>query len=122
MIGIHGEVYPNTKEKFERSYKRLSEPYIFEGEYQPTVKDSMDGKNISIVPYAKTCISTGDVYVYAKQLEHRVKVFTAWDDEKYMLGKEGDYLAVRKDDMHDIYIIEKNIFRKIYKNIDDSQI
>lgn len=117
MIGIHGEIYPNKKEKFERSYKRAEEPYCFEGEYGPTVKDSAEGKNKSLIPYAKTCISTGESYIYAKKLDHRVKVFTAWDNEKYMLGKEGDYLAVRKDDMHDIYIIEKSIFDRTYKEI-----
>ena len=47
-----------------------------------------------------------------------MKVFTEWDEEKYMLGNEGDYLAVRKDDIHDVYIIEKNIFRKTYEESD----
>ena len=117
MIGMHGEIYPNKKEKFERSYERAEEPYRFDGEYEPTVKDSAEGKNKSLIPYAKTCISTGESYIYAKKLDHRVKVFTAWDDEKYMLGKEGDYLAVRKDDMHDIYIIEQSIFDRTYKEI-----
>ncbi len=65
--------------------------------------------------YAKACISTGESYIYTKQLDHRVKVFTEWDDEKYMLGREGDFLAVRKDDLHDIYIIEKNIFERTYE-------
>lgn len=46
-----------------------------------------------------------------------MKVFTAWDEEKYMLGKEGDYLAVRMDDLHDIYIIEKSIFQRTYEEI-----
>ena len=32
-----------------------------------------------------------------------------------MLGKAGDYLAVRMDDLHDIYIIEKSIFHKTYE-------
>lgn len=118
MIGIRGEVYPNDRVKFERSYERLDIPYSFSGEYAPVVKDVMEGKNVSLIPYAKTCISSGEVHIYAMELDHCVKVFTAWDEEKYMLGKTGDYLAVRMDDLHDIYIIEKSIFHKTYEKMD----
>lgn len=117
MIGIKGEVYPNRREKFERSYERVDKPYVFEGEYEPVIKHVLEGHNVSLVPYAKSCISTGEVYIYVKELDHRVKVFTAWDNDKYMLGKEGDYLAVRKDDMHDIYIIEHDIFERTYEKV-----
>lgn len=117
MIGIQGEVYPNDRVKFERSYNRLDTPYDFTGEYAPVVKDVLEGRNISLIPYAKTCISSGEVHIYAAELDHCVKVFTAWDEEKYMLGKEGDYLAVRMDDLHDIYIIEKSIFHKTYEKM-----
>lgn len=115
MIGIRGEVYPNDRAKFERSYDRLDVPYVFSGEYPPVVKDVMEGRNISLIPYAKSCISSGEVHIYARELEHRVKVFTAWDEEKYMLGKAGDYLAARTDDLHDIYVIEGNIFHRTYE-------
>lgn len=117
MIGIKGEVYPNKKAKFDRSYQVLDEPYYFEGEYAPTVKDVVEGKNISLIPYAKSCITTGESYIYVKQLDHRVKIFTEWDEDKYMLGREGDFLAVRKDDHHDIYIIEKSVFEKTYEKM-----
>lgn len=117
MIGVKGEVYPNDRAKFERSYRRMEEPYVFEGEYEPVVRDVAEGKNISLIPYAKACISTGETYIYVKELEHRVKVFTSWDNDKYMLGNEGDYLAVRKDDLHDIYVIEKDIFYKTYEKM-----
>lgn len=115
MIGVQGEIYPNKKEKFDRSYRIMEEPYHFEGEYAPTVKDVIEGKNISLIPYARACIPTGESYIYTRQLDHRVKVFTEWDDEKYMLGREEDFLAVRKDDLHDIYIIEKSIFERTYE-------
>lgn len=114
MIGIQGEVYPNKREKFERSYQLSAEPYRFQGEYAPTVKETLEGKSVSLVPYAKSCISTGESHIYAMKLDHRVKIFTEWDNEKYMLGKEGDYLAVRRDDLHDIYVIEGNIFGSTY--------
>lgn len=114
MIGTNGEIYPNKKEKFEQSYRVLDESYQFTGEYEPTIKDVVEGKNISLIPYAKACVPTGESYIYVKQLDHRVKVFTEWDEEKYMLGKEGDYLAVRGGDLHDIYIIERSIYQKTY--------
>lgn len=31
-----------------------------------------------------------------------------------MVGREGDYLAVRCDDKHDIYVVERDIFYKTY--------
>ena len=53
--------------------------------------------------------------IYARELDHRVKGFTAWDPDKYYLGVEGDYLAVRADDLTDIYIIAKSVFERTYR-------
>lgn len=115
MIGIQGEVYPIEKAKFQRGYQRLEEDYIFDGEYEPVIKNNVNGRNVSLVPYARSCMVKGDTYIHAKQLDHRIKIFTAWDAEKYMLGEEEDYLAVREDDAHDVYIIDRDIFHKTYE-------
>lgn len=117
MIGSQGEVYPSEKSKFDKSYKRLEDAYVFDGEYEPTIKDIMDGKTIKLTPYAKSCIPTGDIGIYVKQLDHRVKIFTAWDKDKYMLGNEGDFLTVRSDDHSDVYIIEQKIFMDTYEEV-----
>ena len=60
------------------------------------------------------CLRDNRFDIYARKLEKRYKVFTAWDPDKYYLGKEGDYLAVREDDLSDFYIIAANIFVKTY--------
>ncbi|MEE1305621.1 MAG: DHH family phosphoesterase [Agathobacter sp.] len=115
IIGVKGEVYPIDKEKFEKSYKTINEKYIFEGEYEPSIKNNLSGEKISLIPYAKSCVATGEVKIYAKPLKHRVKIFTAWDSNHYMSGRENDYLAVRCDDYHDVYVIEHEIFEKTYE-------
>ncbi|MDF2594130.1 MAG: recombinase RecJ [Clostridia bacterium] len=117
MIGIKGEVYPTTREKFEKDYKELDEVYNLDFEYFPSIRNKENGRFIQLHHYAKKCISKGENDIYAKPLEKAVKVFTAWDREKYMYGKIGDYLVNRKDDPHDISIIEKDIFCKTYDAI-----
>ena len=115
MIGIQGEVYTNSKDKFERSYQISDQPYDLNVSYRPTVKNRLDGTTISLDQYVHSCIPSGDVFIMAKPLKKAVKVFTKWYDEKYMLGNVGDYIAVRSDDIHDIYIIEGNIFKITYE-------
>ena len=122
MIGIKGEVYPNRREKFEKSYTDTDKPYRAEEmyahdnitRYEPTIHNRATGEVMKLADYAKVCIASGGTHIHAKELTERVKVFTAWDEEKYMLGREGDYLAVRCDDRHDIYVVERDIFFKTY--------
>lgn len=114
MIGIKGEVYPIKKEKFSLSYHILSDPYRSEAIYTPTVKNRITGEQTKLIDFAHTCIATGAAFIYAKELTKTIKIFTAWDEEKYMLGNPGDFIAVRCDDLHDIYIVERDIFFKTY--------
>lgn len=119
IIGIKGEVYPNRREKFEQSYLKLDKKYSYDQcstntEYVPTIKNRVDNSNLVLTDYAKMCVPTGKTKIYAKPLEKGVKVFTPWDKGKYMLGRPGDYLAVRCNDLHDVYVVEKDIFGRSY--------
>ncbi len=115
IIGVRGEIYPIHREKFERNYRLCEDAYTYSGEYAPTIRDTLNNTSIPLVSHAKSCISSGEGQIYAKPLTNRVKIFTAWDDEKYMLGCPGDYMAVRTDDLHDIYVIRGDIFDETYE-------
>ncbi len=117
MVGLEGEVYPITKEKLEKSYTRTGKPYSREFEYDPTLKDTVTGERKGVLKYAMGVISSGGSRILAGKLDHYVKLFTAWDEEKYYSGNPGDYIACREDDPHDIYIIRGRLFHRLYKEI-----
>ena len=120
LIGIKGEVYPNHRDKFERAYAISGEPYVYDKEtmeYLPTIKNRTSGNDLILVDYAKTCIPTGTVRIYASPLTKGMKLFVEWEKEKYMSGQPGDYLAVRCVDLKDAYIIDKDIFSKTYNEV-----
>lgn len=123
MIGIKGEVYPITEEKFNRSYRVLAEKAdllkdtAIQMKYIPMIKNRTDNTSRQITEFAGSCVTTGTAQIYVRELDKTTKIFTAWDEEHYMLGKAGDYLAVRKNDLHDIYIVEKNIFQITYEKV-----
>lgn len=119
MIGLKGEVYPIKKDKFARTYEVLKEEYKPEGlSYHPTVHCHSDGTVLNLLEYARCCRAADVSYIMAKELDRTVKIFTTWDREKYMLGKPGDFIACRADDVNDIYVIERDIFFKTYDKIE----
>ncbi|MEE3466983.1 MAG: DHH family phosphoesterase [Eubacterium sp.] len=114
MIGVEGEVYPIREEKFNKSYQLTEAEPEIEAEYAPTVRDNIYGDVYELTDYMKPALATGGTRILAKKLERGVKVFTAWDPDKYYLGEPGDYIVVREDDAHDIYVVRGNIFDKTY--------
>ena len=54
----------------------------------------------------------------AKKLERGIKIFTPKTKENYLLGNRGDYLVVSCDDINDIKVVEKHIFRRLYQKIE----
>ena len=114
MIGVEGEVYPIREEKFTRSYRESDGVPEIVADYAPTVRDNIFGDVYELTQYMKPCVATGQTKVLAKKLDRCVKVFTAWDPDKYYRGIVGDYLVVREDDAHDIYVVRGNIFDKTY--------
>ena len=118
MIGSKGEVYDIRKDKFERSYYLSDEKLdIFNQmlDFIPSVETVPEGKCIAIDEYANVCYPKPGKNIYAKEIGTRTKVFGINNKEDYFIGKSGDFLAVRMDDLKDAYIIKRDIFHGTYE-------
>lgn len=118
MIGCRGEVYYIEKNKFESTYEVTEEKLdVFEQmlDFLPEVETVPDGEYISLDEMAHLCFPKRDNGIYARQLNRRTKVFPADENGDYFLGRPGDYMAVRADDLSDIYIIRRDIFGQTYE-------
>lgn len=115
MIGVEGEIYPIMEDKLLRSYEPTNFVFTRQFEYEPNIKNLSTGEVKHVLQFAKTVRTLGSATVFAKPLEQPVKLFTAWTEDKYYSGDIGDYLTVRGDDEHDIYIVKGRLFDKFYK-------
>ncbi len=115
MIGWLGEVYPVETRIFEKNYTPLDEPYSGSFEYAPSVIDVAAGKPCELLPFAKKCRSGQGAVILAKPLEKFTKVFTAWNYEGYMAGRQGDMLCYSGSDEKDVYVVKRRIFESRYE-------
>ena len=117
MIGQRGEIYHINRDKFEKTYEE-SEEYldIFAQMlcYMPEIQKYEDDEFILLDEIAHLCYPKISGGIYAVPVNYRTKVFNPYNSGEYFLGQEGDYLAIRKDDLQDIYIIQKDIFQESY--------
>ncbi|MCL2355966.1 MAG: DHH family phosphoesterase [Defluviitaleaceae bacterium] len=120
MVGILGEVYPITAEKFARGYALSQAPSdikINELEYRPTVRSGITGEVKELADFIRPCTARGEVRVFVAPLSRYTKVFTKWSPDSYMYGREGDFIVVREDDVNDAYIIREDIFYLTYEAV-----
>lgn len=116
MIGCLGEVYQIQREKFESSYEVSEEQLdIFTQmfDFIPAVERIDDHAYIPIDQIARVCYPKKGISILAQQLTKRTRVF-AKNTADYFVGDPGDYIAVRKDDPQDIYIIQEEVFHRTY--------
>lgn len=124
MIGARGEVYDIKKTKFERTYEATDEELdIFEQmlEFLPEIQIAKTKEYIMLDSYAKLCYPKTDAKIYAKQIDKRTKIFPVQEGQEYFLGRPGDFMAVRRDDLKDIYIIQQDIFYQTYEAVKEQE-
>ena len=114
MVGVAGEVYPIEKDVFAATYIPCSEKPVQDYEYPPSIIDKENKTFQALSDRLKGCRVAERSEILAIKLTKCVKVFTKWNPNSYFYGEPGDYLAVRKDDDTDFYIIKKDIFPKLY--------
>ncbi|WP_167957561.1 DHH family phosphoesterase [Anaerosporobacter faecicola] len=117
IIGIYGEIYVMEEERFFEMYQPVEATINFSAQYMPVVKNLFDESIVSLEQHAKACTAKKESIIYAKQIEKVTKVFTTWEQDNYMYGDIGDYLAVNKEDLNDIFVIDKEIFHLSYVEI-----
>jgi len=118
MIGSRGEVYHISAQKFENTYEITSENLDVFAEmldFIPEVQLVETGEYITIDDKAHICYPQRNVRIYAVQLQGRTKIFQGSGEGNYFLGRQGDYMAVREDDIRDIYVIQREIFESTYE-------
>ncbi|MCL2053250.1 MAG: DHH family phosphoesterase [Oscillospiraceae bacterium] len=114
IVDMHGGVHPIKSEKFFTRYVYCDEKPQINYDYVPSIINTLNGAAQEIVLYIKSCLPTESALVYAKKLKKNVKIFSDWVPDGYVFGRVGDYLAIRNDDMNDVYIIPKDIFELAY--------
>jgi len=115
MIGIRGEVYPISRETFERAYTSSDEPFRQEAEYEPAILNRVTGEKRNILALAKTCVPKDSKLVRGSVLKRDTKVFTNWDTEKYFYGDARDYIVANEGHYDDCYIVREDIFYLTYE-------
>ena len=120
MIGSQGEVYHMDKKKFDATYEATDEKLdIFSGMtlFLPEVSLVPSGEYVDIDELAKVCYPKPGNGIYAKALDRRANIFPTYSKDEYFAGKPGDYMAIRTDDLSDIYIIQREIFNYTYEKV-----
>ncbi len=117
MIGHQGEVYTTHRALFEDAYTASGKAFKLNSSYKPTLKNRVDGNMFLLEKHVHSCVQKGETIIYASILNKAVKVFTKQNEERYMLGNIGDIIAVRCDDLQDVFVLENRIFYKMYEEL-----
>lgn len=123
MIGCLGELYEIARPKFEFSYVETDEKLdIFSTffDFMPAVELTESGEYCAIDELARICYPKPGNGILARALRRRTKIYRK-DSRDYFVGNPGDYMAIRCDDMTDLYIIQKEVFLRTYEETSETK-
>ena len=117
-----GDIIQTSSSQFEPYYDLLDEKFDWKAvfSYEPTIKDHVRNTTFHLQDYAKCCRPNANLQVYVKQLDKGVKLFPLWDEDGYMLGVSGDYLAAYCDNPQNIFIIRHKQLGENYEEVSET--
>ena len=83
--------------------------------YPPSARIGQKKTGRQLTEYLLGCKASGSSEILAMKLNNFTKLYSLWDQEHYMYGNIGDYLAHPAHDENDLYIIRGDIFTLTYE-------
>ena len=112
-----GNSFALDKPDFDFHYLPVEDTFTADAcDYAPTLIND-ENKSFELLSRFRPCIARHTQPVYVKRLERSLKLYTKHDKTDYLMGQEGDYLAVKANDPTDIYIIDMAILESVYEKI-----
>lgn len=116
-----GTIHAMSREIFvrymEETQQQVPADYCDNIEYEPIMKNLTEGRTYLLTEHCKMAMPKETFRIYVKELDKSVKLFPKWNADKYMCGLPGDYLVVSEDDLHNIYIEQKENFDQKFEAV-----
>lgn len=119
ILEADGDIIPVSGSQFEPYYDMVEQHFDWQAvtSYEPTLKNQAKDITFRIQDYVKGCVPNQNLQVYIKELTQGVKLFPLWDEDGYMLGVPGDYLAAYCDNPRNIFIIKHKQLGENYEEV-----
>lgn len=115
IVDSDGNVDVLDKDAYNANYSLSSEQYKCLAKYMPTLKSSKEVVSPDFEKCLINCKPKEDRIYLASELTNDIKVFTLNNEDSYVLGKAGDYMACLESNHKDIFIIRKDALHKEYE-------
>lgn len=117
IVDSDGNVEVISKEKYTSTYRLSSAPYICSAKYMPTLKSNKDNPGLEFEKCLSSCAPGEESIYLIKELTEDVKLFYLGNEDTYVLGKKGDYIACKENNTKDLFIIKNNNFTNEYTSL-----
>lgn len=122
VIEQDGVIHLLNRERFHLYFNPLEEhitqEYWENKEYIPIIRNWEENQNYQISQVGKIAMPTDEFRIYAFQLDSYVKLFhQKEDEERYLLGKPGDYIVISYEEPTRMFIEPKEKFSKRFREI-----
>ncbi len=109
-----GNVELVSKAEYSAKYKLSADSYECPAKYMPSLKSSKDNPGLQFEQCLTACVPNEENVYLVKELDKDVKLFYLNNEDSYVLGKKGDYIACNESDTKDVFIVRRANFTKEY--------
>lgn len=114
VVDSDGNAELISKNEYNKNYELSNKPYTCSAKYMPTLKSNKDNPGLEFDKCLSACMPKEESIYLVKKLFEDVKVFYLNNEDTYVLGKKGDYIACKENNPKDIFIIKHNNLSEEY--------
>jgi len=114
IIEQNGDIRSISKAEYEKDYKISNIPFECKAKYLPSIKSMKEATSLQLEQCIASCTPKTDFTYLVRELSTATKIFMLENEDSYVIGQKGDYIACKARDPKDVFIIKAATLEKEY--------